>query len=167
MKSNDVTYVRNYMEILMGAQWISAGRAAGMAIFGFQHKDSEYALHVQSALRIRTENKIIVANLDMFDPLPEMVGSQSFDWDSYDWDVRGANCYDKWIQEFENEVENGEIGIVRKVLVNDLGDLIIEINNRLVIEVFVSSSRGECWRFFERESGGHLVVTGTGLEDEY
>ena len=164
MQFEDIELIRKHMQILVGAQWVWSGRAAAMGTFVFLNKESEYALHVQSAFRIRTEDKLIVANLDMFDPLPEIEGSQSFDWNSYNWDVQGANCYDRWSQGFVNEVENGKAGIVRKIHVNDLGDLIIEIDNGMVIEVFLNSSREECWRFFERESEGHhLVVKGTGL----
>ena len=111
MKSDDVIFVRKYMEILNGTHWVWAGRAANMGTFVFLNKKSEYALHIQSAFRIRTEDKILVANLDMYDPLPEIEGSQSFDWDSYNWDVQGANCYDQWSQGFVNEVENGKVGI--------------------------------------------------------
>lgn len=167
MQFENIDLIRKYMQILVGAQWVWSGRAAAMGTFVFLNKESEYALHVQSAFRIRTEDKLVVANLDMFDPLPEIEGSQSFDWDSYNWDVQGVNCYDRWSQGFVNEVENGKVGIVRKVHVNHLGDLIIEIDNGMVIEVFMNSSKEECWRFFERESDGHhLVVMGTGLDDD-
>lgn len=161
MNHNDIVSIRNRMQILVGAQWFIVGRAAAMAWFGFLINDSDYALHLQSGFRVRTKEKVLIANLDMFDPTEAVQKSPSFDWDTYDWDIQGANCYDKWAEKFRKETREG---IVREVRISDLGDLTIEIDNGMIIEVFINSSTKECWRFFKRESDDHLVVTGTGLE---
>ena len=166
MRFEDVELIRKHMQTLVGAQWVDVGRAAAMAWFIFSRQGTQYSLHVQTAFRIRTEDTVLNANLDMFEPPPQIAECPSFDWDSFDWDMQGANCYDKWCQGFKDKALNGSVGVVRKIQVNDFGDLTIQNDNGLIIEVFINASRDECWRFFNNGSDYHLVVTGTGLDHE-
>lgn len=166
MNFDDVAFIRNHMEILVGAQWRTIGRAANLAWLGFLINDFEHALHIQSGFRVRTKDKVLTANLDMYDPTKTLLESPSFDWGSYDWDVQGDNCYDEWTGEFRKAAQKI---IVQKVLVSDFGDLTIQLDNGMIIEVFINSSTddSECWRFFKwKSSHKHLVVTGAGLEPD-
>lgn len=163
MNQNDINNIKNQMKVLVGATGFTIGRTASMSWIGFHVGDSEYALHLQTAFRIRTDEKILIANLDMFEPTETLENSPSFDWDTFDWDVQGFNRYDEWVKQFKKE--NGEQLTVQKVTVSNFGDLSIELNQNVVIEVFLNTSAEECWRFFERNSkNDHLVVTGQGIE---
>ncbi len=163
MDFNDLELVRKRMQILIGAKWVIVGRASGMAWFGFLINDFDYALHVQSSFRVRNNDKLIIANLDMYEPTIELQEQSNFDWDTFDWEIKGNNCYDIWIQEFRMKNRNA---IVQNIIINDWGDLTIEVDNGMIIEVFVNSSLNECWRFFERNSDDHLIINGSGLEKD-
>lgn len=163
MDFNDLEFIRKRMQVLIGAKWIIAGRISGMAWFGFVIDNFDFALHVQSGFRIRMNNKIIIANLDMYEPTIEVQKKPDFDWDTYNWEVKGNNCYDIWIQEFRKSNRNG---VVKNIRISNLGDLTIEIDNGMVIEVFINTSFSECWRFFERSSDDHLIINGKGLEKD-
>jgi hypothetical protein len=161
MNTKAVEIIRKHIKVLEGARFFIAGRTAAMAWLGFVVDNINYALHLQSGFRVRTKEKLLIANLDMFDPTDTVIGDPSFAWEQYDWDIQGNNCYDEWTQRFGKESSDG---IVRAVEVSDFGDLTIEIDNGMIIEVFVNSSTQECWRFFERGADHHLVVTGLGPE---
>ncbi|MGI5897407.1 MAG: hypothetical protein ACOX6U_10745 [Oscillospiraceae bacterium] len=163
MKQNDINHIKNQIKVLVGATGITIGRIASMSWIGFHVGDSEYALHLQTAFRIRTNEKILIANLDMFEPTETLKNSPSFDWDTFDWDVQGFNRYDEWVKQFKKENE-GRLTI-QKVTVSNFGDLLIELSQNVFIEVFQNTAAEECWRFFERNSkNDHLVVTGQGIE---
>lgn len=161
MDFNDLELIRKRMQVLIGTQWIIAGRASEMAWFGFVTDNFDFALHVQSSFRICVNDKIIIANLDMYEPTIELQNKPDFDWDAYNWEINGNNCYDIWIQEFR---KNNRNGVVKNVSISNLGDLKIEVDNGMVIEVFNNTSLSECWRFFERNSDDHLVIMGNVLE---
>lgn len=163
MKFNDLEIVKKRMQVLIGAKWIIAGRSSGLAWFGFVINDFDFALHVQSSFRIIIDNRIIVANLDMYEPTIELQKKPDFDWDTYDWEPKGNNCYDTWILKFRKGEHSGT---VKNINISNLGDITIEIDNGMIIEVFVNTSLNECWRFFERNSDEHLIITGNGLEKD-
>ena len=56
--------------------------------------------------------------------------------------------------------------VVQDVFVNQLGDLLIQLDENVKIEVFITMSKEECWRFFRRNSDRHLIITGEGSVDE-
>ena len=151
------------MQILLRAKWVIIGRAAAMAWLGFLVNDKDYALHIQSGFRIRTKEKILVANLDMLEPTLEIKKQSDFDWEKYDWEKKGNNYFDEWVNYFRKECRNG---IVEKINISDFGDLTIFIDNGMIIEVFLNSSTNECWRFFERGADKHLIITGSGIEKD-
>ena len=149
---------------------IRRAAATGMIDFGQDKisKDShgreriltQYALHLQCAFRIIDSDKVIVANLDMFEPNSKTKWSENFDWD-----VFGANLYDEKCQLLVRELEDTSI-IVTAVKASCFGDLKIFLSNGYVIEVMNNlSCNEEIWRFFEPGTeNAHFVFTGCGIE---
>lgn len=163
MNQNDITFINNQVKALIGAKGFTIGRVASMAWIGFNTDNSEYSLHLQTAFRIRNNEKVLVANSDMFEPTETLQSSPSFDWETFNWDVQGFNRYDEWVKQFKKEFD--EPITVQTINVNNFGDLTIELSQNIVIEVFINATTEECWRFFERTSkDDHLVVTGQGIE---
>ncbi len=103
----------------------------------------------------------ISANLNIIIAKTTMQAKHDFDWDTYNWDIKGNNCYDSWIQEFR---KGSHDGVVKNITVSALGDLTIETDSGMVIEVFVNTAVNECWRFFERNSDEHFIMNGNGIE---
>lgn len=154
--------IQAQMNCLIGARGFTIGRSAAMCWIEFEHGDVKYALHIQCAFRICSGEKVLTANLDMFEPTEEIEGAPSFDWETYDWDVQGFNLFDKWTGEWK---KNGQEVKVETVEVGDFGDLTIRFSNGMFLGVFLNGSATECWRFFERDSDAeHLVVTADGIE---
>lgn len=165
MDQKDRFYIVAQLTVLKGAVLSDVGRAATMGCFFFTTADSRlFSLHLQSSFRIRTNDRILLANTDMFEPTESLKNSTSFDWDTYNWDQAGFNRYDAWTALYREYPQN--FLIVKDVTVNPFGDLFLEYNQNMVLEVFINNSIDECWRFFEKSSQTHLVVTGQGLENE-
>lgn len=154
--------IQERISCLIGAKGFTIGRAAAMCWIEFEEGSVKYALHIQSAFRICSGEKVLTADLDMFEPTKEIEEAPSFDWETYDWDVQGFNLFDKWTGEWK---KNGQEVKVETVKVGDFGDLTIQFSNGMFLEVFMNGSASEYWRFFERNSDAeHLVVTADGIE---
>jgi hypothetical protein len=139
------------------------GRLAATGNFYFYSADrTEFVLRVQTGFRFRDKEKILIGNLDMFEPTETIRESPGFDWDSFNWDVIGFNVYDEWAKQFKKEKQ--EELYVEKISVGDFGDLTIAFCKDIVLEFFLNSGDGECWRFFARGWEEHLVITPNGIE---
>jgi hypothetical protein len=138
-------------------QWFAIGPRRTVTTAGGQEKIiGEYALHVQCAWRIVRGEKVVVADIDLYEPRDE---NQPVDA------AKGRTLLDKSIAElFAGEtrsfaisrVEVGAAGAVRIIM----SDHALEIFPR-------RSGDAEHWRLFR---GGtedpHFVVTGLGIEDD-
>lgn len=163
MKQEDKKIISEQVNTLMGKKLSKIGRAAAMAWLTFLSNDEkEYALHLQCGFRICANGETIIANLDMFEPTKSLEESPSFDWETFNWDVQGFNRYDEWTTQYNKDKEKQTI--VEVIEVNTFGDLTIKFTNGIIIEVFANAATGECWRFFERKSDHHLVVSAQGIE---
>lgn len=165
MQVDDIKLIRKCMRKLVGAQWFNVGRADATAWFAFQINESDYAIFVRSGFRVCTKERVLIAQSDMFAPTKDYKENLQFDWDSYDWSIKGANGYDEWIKNIRDKFQGKIIGTVKRVYVSDFGDLKIEIDNGMIIEIFINSSTKECWSFFKRESEEDLVVFTSGHWD--
>lgn len=166
MKQSEQKYILEQMDMLKGKKFVSLTRLGATGNLCFESNDNkEFFLRPQTAFRIRTDNEILIANLDMFEPTEALENSPSFDWETFDWDTQGFNQYDEWATQYNKDKENHVI--VKDVEVNDFGDLTITCNHGVIIEVFINATDDkECWRFFERQSkDDHLVVTGQGVDE--
>lgn len=128
---------------------------------------SRYAIHIDCVFRITCGNTILISRSDIFKPNSELINSHDFDEDKFEWDINGVNRFDEMIRlHFE---ENPLDFYVNKIVINQYGDLKINLSNNFCIEIFVDvTDAEECWRYFE--SGNiddtHLVITGVGFNEE-
>ena len=123
----------------------------------------KYKLHIESFSRFICGDSVVIGKSDIFEQTEAIEGSPDFNWDDFDWDVKGNNRFDELTSRHFGEDDHDFI--VNKIMVNKLGDIKIYFANSFVLEVIndVSSDR-EAWRFFEANSDYHLVVTGNGIE---
>ncbi len=136
--------------------WIAIGDLFVAANMAGEVKKSTYALHVQSAWRMldETNNKIIFASSDMYEPNSTMTWSEEFDWE-----VQGSNLFDekakKWLQ------ESGKI-VVEEYEISAMGDLKVFFSNKSYLQIIVDfSNDAEAWRLFKCNSNEeHLVGRG-------
>lgn len=162
MLQADKIYILNCMRVLEGTRLFKVARAAATGSIAFYAGDKkEYMLHLQCAFRFRYAEEMAIANLDMFEPTKAMEADASFDWERYNWDVQGFNCYDEWALHWEKDVREA---VVEAVEVSSFGDLTIKFSGGLILEVFINNTQSECWRFFQRHAEEHLVVTALGVE---
>ncbi|MCL2874266.1 MAG: hypothetical protein FWE29_04960 [Defluviitaleaceae bacterium] len=128
------------------------------------------ALDITCSMRLSCGDKILLAKSDVFLPNSQLVknskmeSKEIFDWDSFNWAIRGNNYFDEMIAKYIG-TEPFEF-IVDKVKVSELGDLSIYFKNGFVLESFIDGSGdSENWCFYETscEDFG-LVVFGDGIE---
>lgn len=166
MKQSHQQFILEKMAILKGAKISYIGRIAATGDICFESNDKkEYFLHIQTAFRIRKEDEISIANLDMFEPTETLENSPSFDWKTFNWDVQGFNQYDEWTKKYNKDKDNQVV--VQNIDVNILGDFTVKCSHGVIMEIFTNATDDkECWRFFEKTSKNHhLVVTGQGIEE--
>ena len=162
MKQNNLTAIKEEIDVLKRSKGLKIGRDATMCWISFNIDGEIYALHVQTAFRIRNKEEVLIANLDMFEPSESLKNSPSFDWETFDWDVQGFNRFDEWATQFNKGI--AKLLSVKEVCINDFGDLIIIFDENIVFEVFNNSTEEECWRFFRK--GSECMVIGVdGLID--
>jgi len=126
----------------------------------------KYNLHIECNSRFICGDKVIMGKWDVYQPTSEQEKNQDFDWNTFDWDIKGNNRYDELSSRYFSE-DSPEF-LVEKITVNKFGDLKIHLTNYFVLEIFIeSSSNDECWRFFESGNSDkpHLVVSGQGIEE--
>ena len=83
------------------------------------------------------------------------------DDDLFEWDVNGANIFDKWVASNKNDLLNNLI--VQKVKITEFGDLVIIFNKSITLTVYLEvTNNTECWRFFEKgnDEKYDLIVLG-------
>ena len=163
MTSEEKAKILDRLGVLRGAVLCKFGRLGATGNLCFRAPDGkEWWLRIQTAFRMRDpRQKEWMGNLDMFEPTQSVMESPAFAWESFNWDVQGANRYDAWVTAWKTREEDP----VESFAVSDLGDLTIRFSAGTILEIFLNSFQGECWRFFEADSDSdHLVVTGQGIE---
>jgi hypothetical protein len=164
MDQESVTRANRQVGAIIGLRGIAIGRAADMAWIVFGSEDLCYSLHLQCAFRIRSGERILTTNPEMYYPARHVVERPDYDPDNFDWDVQGDNRYDEWVRSLDPEFTDGVKVVDAKV--NSIGDLTVRCDQDFIIEVFMNWVEEECWRFFRfGDDFGHLVVTGRGLEN--
>ncbi|MCL2807484.1 MAG: hypothetical protein FWD27_04875 [Coriobacteriia bacterium] len=165
MNQKDVSRANEQVKRIIGSQGFYIGRAAAMAWMGFVFGDTEYALHVQCSFRIRDYSEILVTDMEMLEPTESLLSSESFDYDTFHWDVQGVNRYDEWVRALDPALLSTLKVVGARV--NSYGDLTVLFEQNIAIEVFANSAADECWRLFERGSlASHLVMLGSGIEEQ-
>jgi hypothetical protein len=122
----------------------------------------KHTLDIECSFRFVCGDQVVIARSDIYQPTNEREANADFDWNSFDWDVRGGNRYEELVSKYF--AADSPKFVVKKVTVNQYGDLKITYTNGFALDVFLESAEQECWRFFESgESDNHLVITGRGL----
>lgn len=150
---------------IINADNIKIGRAADLIWIAFHSRDGrEYALHLQTFFRFCDSEKVLIADCDKYQPISLIENEPSFLLEKFEWDKRGNNLLDEWIDKYQSNLINKLI--VKEVKVNLYGDLEIIFNQNIILTVLIeTTSSDECWRFFECHSNKpHLVVTGEGIQ---
>ena len=186
MKKQDLDFIQEKLNILLGQPLRSICRGGGSIFIGFGEpveKDSayftedgkatvrktmsdKYALHIECGSRFICGDEIIFAKRDMFLPSTSIENQPAFDWDTFEWDARGNNLFDEKANHYLGDKSFDFI--VKRIIPNQWGDLKICFENDFVLEIFSDVSENEeCWRFFAVNStDDHLVVTAQGIEKE-
>ena len=161
MKSKEISDSNQYLKKIEGGNLVSVGRAASMAWFLFVKDNEEYALHLLTSFRVTVDEKIVFAGADIFQPSKAIQVDEEIDLYTFEWDVQGNNRFDENVKLFiEKYSQNLK---VNEVFMNQLGDLAIQLSEKVKIEVFINMSEEECWRFFQRHTGYHLIVGAEGI----
>lgn len=143
---------RERLDVIRGKRLEKLGFACEMMTFDFEG----YALHAQCLTRIIRDNDILVTTGDY----------QS-------WDGECSKNNDEWYfaEKYREDIVGGR---VLSVEVNRIHDVRIELDNGVLIELFISNGYShfgeekEQWRFFEKGKTDrpHLVVYGKSVEME-
>jgi hypothetical protein len=164
MNKNEIETSTQYLNILTGSNLVSVGRASSLAWFLFVKDDDEFALHLQTGFRVIIDDDIYFTGADIFQPSDALENSDDFDYQEFYWDEQGNNRYDEKVSSFKDRYALRLQ--VTDTAVNQFGDLSITLTESVRLEVYITQSKEECWRFFKRHTDDHLVMTGSGLEKD-
>lgn len=159
MNKKERSYVSERLQILVGTKVTDINREYGDIWFDFTGEHGKcYILLMQTLFRLCDKEKILITDTDKYkNPEPEDNGL-------FEWNVRGANLFDRWLAFHKNELL--ESLVVQNVEVTEFGDLVILFDRGITLTVYPEVTNGtECWRFFEKDSDEKydLVVLGNGI----
>ena len=150
-------YISERLQVLVGNKVADINRNHGDIWIDFVDEHGKcYILLMQTLVRICDNEKILVTDTDKYNKLE----SESDD-DLFEWDVNGANIFDKWVASNKNDLLNNLI--VQKVKITEFGDLVIIFNKSITLTVYLEvTNNTECWRFFEKgnDEKYDLIVLG-------
>lgn len=150
-------YISERLQVLVGNKVADINRNHGDIWIDFVDEHGKcYILLMQTLFRICDNEKILVTDTDKYNKLE----SESDD-DLFEWDVNGANIFDKWVASNKNDLLNNLI--VQKVKITEFGDLVIIFNKSITLTVYLEvTNNTECWRFFEKgnDEKYDLIVLG-------
>jgi hypothetical protein len=161
MLKSEIDAILKRLAIIKGLKVRRIGRAANLIWIGIEGEGGkEYCLHLQTFFRFCDREKVLITDSDKYHPTAAVSSEQSFDEETFDWDVQGINRFDEWAQAF-NEKYFDDL-VVEDVRMNTFGDLTILFNHDISLTAYLEvTSDEECWRFFVWHSEDpHLVVTG-------
>lgn len=160
MQKSDLEFIKKNIQNLKNCTCTNMGRSCNLIWIEFKNDNKCYVLDIQSAFRFVRDKNILCSNLEIYSPKRQDLKNISFDYENFNWDVKGENYFDEWVATDGSVLINT---VVNEVCVSCYGDLKIKFNNDIVLEIF-NNSLSECWRFFERNSQKHLVVNGNNWE---
>ncbi len=160
MNKKERIYVSEKLQILVGTKIADINRNHGDIWIDFVDENGKcYILLMQTLFRLCDDKKILITDTDKYKN-----NESENDDDSFEWDVQGANIFDKWISLNKEELLKGLV--VQNVKVSEFGDLVISFDKDLILTVYLEvTSETECWRFFEKgnDEKYDLVVLGNGI----
>lgn len=147
----------NYIEQIRGAQLTFWGRTLDLVSLYFEKNDAAYCLHCQCLVRVFKNGKLIISSGDIL--LPE----NSFDGELDNWDW--SESLDRTL--FDEQLRNTQLSApsVRSIAINACGDIHIECETGIVIEVLTTTlSNREMWRFFQEGASERTTIVHYGAE---
>lgn len=88
----------------------------------------------ENGFRVVTDENIIFASADIFQPSEFLENSEEFDYDTFDRDIQGNSRYDERVDSFIDKYLNKLVVI--GAFVSQYGDLTIKMNNGIKMKVF-------------------------------
>lgn len=157
--------VTRVLEPLLGERFMKLGRAADMMWMGFgpeelaptprdpERRAARHRLHVSCPLRLDSDTGVLVASSDIYRSATD---PDSFE--TFDWDVPGANLFDASVSAFWAEREPGS-AVVDGVRADLFGGVELGLSTSHTIRIFPNRpGANEHWRYFETNADRHFVV---------
>lgn len=156
MNKKERDYISQRLQILVGTEVTDIHRAHGDIWIDFTDEHGKcYILLMQTLFRLCNKEKILITDTDKYKSV------EAEKDDLFEWDVFGANIFDKWVISNKNDLLKKLI--VREVNITEYGDLVIAFDKSITLTVYLEVTNDtECWRFFEKSSDEQydLVVLG-------
>lgn len=154
----------NYSEfirdLLIGKYWVNYGRCCDLIRIDFDDKRgnsnaSNYALHIQCAMRMILSNQVVLSSENMYIPDSDVPDEQN----PFHWDEPGRSRFDKQISAIFSEHQGAQI---QEVILSECGDVSILLENHLAIHIYINSTDGEDeeWcliHFIDANRSEHLI----------
>ncbi|GAB5083164.1 hypothetical protein Osc1_23420 [Hominimerdicola sp. 21CYCFAH17_S] len=157
MNKKERNYISEKLQILIGTKISDINRNHGDIWIDFADEHGKcYILLMQTLFRLCDNEKILITDTDKY----KNFESESNN-DLFEWDVHGANIFDKWVASNKNDLLNSLT--VQKVKITEFGDLVIIFDKSITLTVFLEVTNDtECWRFFENgnDEKYDLIVLG-------
>ena len=125
----------------LGKQISCISRCCNLACLCFAHENDEINLHIQCFFRLLHNNKVILSSEDMG------YCHENIDDQDFDWSTPGKSIYDIDLKNNKDFICSTPVKSAEQ---NETGDLLIEFENGLKLEVFIDSTREwEKYRIFD------------------
>ena len=157
MNKKERNYISEKLQILIGTKISDINRNHGDIWIDFADEHGKcYILLMQTLFRLCDNEKILITDTDKY----KNFESESNN-DLFEWDVHGANIFDKWVASNKNDLLNSLT--VQKVKITEFEDLVIIFDKSITLTVYLEVTNDtECWRFFEKgnDEKYDLIVLG-------
>ena len=157
MNKKERNYISEKLQILIGTKISDINRNHGDIWIDFADEHGKcYILLMQTLFRLCDNEKILITDTDKY----KNFESESNN-DLFEWDVHGANIFDRWVASNKNDLLNSLT--VQKVKITEFGDLVIIFDKSITLTVYFEVTNDtECWRFFEKgnDEKYDLIVLG-------
>ena len=131
MNKKERNYVSENLQVLVGTKVADINRSHGDIWIDFIDEHGKcYILLMQTLFRICDNEKNLITDTDKY----KKSESES-DNDLFEWDVKGANMFDKWIASNKNDLLNDLI--VQKIKITEFGDLVIIFDKSITLTVYL------------------------------
>ena len=134
--------------------WIAVGNIKEAVDWNNKKRlKSEYYIHIQTSFRLVKNNRIVISDRSIYQPI---VGE--------DWSQPNNSTFDSWCKKSEL------VGrVIKKITVNQIGDVIIDVDNyTLEIVNLVTDKEGEVWRILSADCNEqHYVCLSKGGKTVY
>ena len=161
-KTSNMDYIKKICGKRMSDIFLQpvAGLISDVDMFVINFGESaEISLHIFSFLRVTCENRILLTSTDMH-------FGENYEWLTYEEQDKARNkCFEKTLlnRNIENLKSILDDAYVINAYFSEIGDIIIEFNNSVVIEIRVDALYNdfECYRIIlgRGETAEHHVIT--------